>query len=319
MLNLHNILLATDFSSGAAARFAFAHDLARRTGATLHVLYAFVLHEETYERPAARPETEAEALTTLKKLGEDAIGDASASVQYAVDRNVAAGPAIVDHARAHDIDLIIVGTHGRRGVRRLILGSVAEEVLRMAPCPVLTIRPNKDDPNAPIEPPKSILVPLDFSRHSAAALCYAKELGSLYDAKLNLLHVVEETLHPAFYGIAMQSIYDIEPDIEEKAVAQMRRMFEAAPGPVVEATFEARPGRSGREIVRFAEEHGSGMIVMATHGLTGLEHFLVGSTTERVIRRAQTPVFTVKSFDKSLVGEAHQTQSQSGSDVGGDS
>jgi len=73
------------------------------------------------------------------------------------------------------------------------------------------------------------------------------------------------------------------------------------------------------EIVRFAEEHGSGMIVMATHGLTGLEHFLVGSTTERVIRRAQTPVFTVKSFDKSLVGEAHQTQSQSGSDVGGDS
>lgn len=313
MLDVKNILLATDFSGGAAARFAYAHDLAHRTGAQLHVMYAFVLHEETYERPAKRPDTEEEATAALRNLAGDLLGDGASSIQFIVERNIAAAPAIIDYARSQDIDLIVVGTHGRRGVRRLILGSVAEEVLRSAECPVMTIRPRKEDEKLPAPPPTSLLVPLDFSKHSAAALCYAKELAGLFGARLDLLHVVEETLHPAFYGIAMQSIYDVEPDIEEKAVEQLKRMLEAAPGPEVEATYEARPGRSGRDIVTYAEERGSGMIVMATHGLTGLEHFLMGSTTERVVRRSPVPVFTVKSFAKSLVGEAHQGRSADGS------
>lgn len=307
MLTVKTILLATDFSEGAEARMTYARDLALRTGAELHMLYAHVLHGEPYERPEQKPETEAEAEEALRQLSAKVGEGVGPTIHYVVERNVTPAPAILDYAKANDVDVIVVGTHGRRGVRRLILGSVAEEVLRMAPCPVMTIRPQPDDPESARTEIDSLLVPVDFSKHSAAALRYAKELGALFGARLDLLHVVEETLHPAFYGIAMQSIYDAQPDIEEKSVAQMRGMFENAPGPRVDVAYEARPGRAGSEIVSLAEDRGSGLIVMGTHGLTGLEHFLMGSTTERVVRRSPAPVFTVKSFGKSLIDDTDET------------
>lgn len=307
MLKIKKILLATDFSEGAEARLSHARDLARRAEAELHILYAHVLHGEPTEG-SRRPATESDAKDDLLRLvdrvaGED-VDKQDVRTKLVVERNVTAAPAILDYAASEAVDVIVLGTHGRRGVRRLILGSVAEEVLRMAPCPVVTVRPSAESLPGLGSGRPALLVPLDFSKHSANALRYAKELAALYGAHLDLLHVVEETLHPAFYGIAIQSIYDAQPDIEEKSVAHMREMFERAAGPEVEVNYEARPGRAGTEIAAYAEEKKSDMIVMGTHGLTGLDHFLMGSTTERVVRRSPVPVFTVKSFGKSLLNEA---------------
>ena len=193
-----------------------------------------------------------------------------------------------------------MGTHGRRGPARLFLGSVAEEVVRHAPCPVLTLREEKA-PKA-IEAVEKILVPVDFSPYSQEALSYGKEVAALYGAGLQVLHTIEEPAYPYFYtpGGTYSPVEQLEA-LREKAEEALDKMLSETPGPEVPAERFVATGRPASEIARFAEERGSDMVVIATHGLTGLERLLVGSTAEQVVRLAHCPVFTVKSFGKSLI------------------
>lgn len=216
-------------------------------------------------------------------------------------RDVAVAPALLNYADEHEIDLIVMGTHGRRGVRRLFIGSAAEEVVRRADCPVITVREQKEPDD--IGHPTSLLVPVDFSTHSREALQYARVVADSYGSHLTLLHIVEETLHPAFYGPGLGSVYDAKPDIKDRAVEQLKKFYQKTQGPDVDAHFTARPGRAARAIVKYAEEEAHDLIVMATHGRTGFEHFTMGSVAEKVVRRAPCPVFTVKSFGKSLLAD----------------
>src|SRR5690606_34769986 len=112
-------------------------------------------------------------------------------VKRAVVRDVAAAPAILQYARDQEMDLVVMGTHGRRGLRRLFLGSVAEEVVRLSVCPVLTVHAGPIRSEALFG---DILVPIDFSPHSKAALRAAASLAPELGASLDLLHVVEEPL-----------------------------------------------------------------------------------------------------------------------------
>src|SRR5690606_8769829 len=228
-----------------------------------------------------------------------------------VVRGMAVAPALLRYAEEHDVDLVVMGTHGRRGIERAVIGSVAEEVVRHAACPVLTVRQRKEPPGEGRV--TSVLVPVDFSSHSREALRYARELAASYEAGLTLLHVVEETLHPAFYGPALRSIYDAIPDIEDQAVPELERFFGETEGADVAARFVARPGRAASAIADHAEEEGHDLIVMATHGRTGVERFLMGSVAEKVVRRAPCPVFTVKSFGKSLLPPPSTTARTEGS------
>jgi nucleotide-binding universal stress UspA family protein len=189
-------------------------------------------------------------------------------------------------------------------LRRLLLGSVAEEVVRLAPCPVLTVRGHEDDEGTAFKEVTTLLVPTDFSSHAGLALVHARELAALYDASIDLLHVIEEQLHPAFYNVGVTSIYDLQPDIEEKAARELKRFFEKADGPAVPVAYHVGHGHAAREIVTFATENRTSLVVMATHGLRGLEHFLLGSVADKVVRRAPAPVFTLKSFGKSLLATA---------------
>ncbi len=298
MLNVRNILFAHDFSPGSNQALPYALDLAGRTGATLHLLYAEVLHGRPIDPDMDPPSQREKIRTHLKKHAGDL---PEQRVVREVVRDVAVAPALLRYAEEHDVDLIVMGTHGRRGVQRILIGSVAEEVVRRAACPVLTVRRQKTPPDA--ERIASILAPVDFSTHAREALRYARELAAFYEAPLTLLHVVEETLHPAFYGPRIGSVYDVHPDIEDRAIARLEGFYREAEGPDVETYFAARPGRAPRAISRYAEEEGHDLIVMATHGRTGLEHFLMGSVAEKVVRNAPCPVFTVKSFGKSLTAE----------------
>ncbi len=293
MLHLKNILVPRDFTPGAEAALGVALDLAGRTGATLHLLFAEVLYEGADVMLGAA----ADAAALEARLVE---GVEAERVEHAVVRDVAAAPAILHYAREHDVDLVVMGTHGRRGVRRLLLGSVAEEVVRMAPCPVLAVH-HREAPPAASADIRAVLVPIDFSRHARVALAHAREVATLFGAHLDLLHVVEDGLHPAFYNTGVMSIYDLQPDIDERALAELEQFFQETEGPAVEARFHVRSGHAAREIVRFAEEQPSDLVVMATHGLRGLEHFLLGSVAEKVVRGVPVPVFTVKSFGKRLV------------------
>ena len=128
----------------------------------------------------------------------------------------------------------------------------------------------------------------------------AKAIAAEYDARLQLLHVIEETVHPSYYIVGKSSIFDIIPDIQEKTRDALQNLIKDTPGPDVEVAFHVAEGQAATEIIKFAKNHNSDMIVISTHGLTGLEHLLVGSVAEKVVRSADCPVFTVKPFGKSL-------------------
>jgi len=227
------------------------------------------------------------------------------SVHTAQWRGLAPAPTICDYAEEKQVDLIVFGTHGRRGLRRLLLGSVAEEVLHAAPCPVLMVRP-RDGGHPPtaaeVAPLERMLVPIDFSQFSDVALLYARELAGAFAARLELLHVVPLLPVPHLYGARHAgSLSQREPGLAERLSEVLRRRMEAGGGPRMPFDVRVVEGRAASQIVDRAERSPSDLIVMASHGLSGLRHLALGSTAEEVIRRAPCPVFVVKSFGRSLL------------------
>ena len=293
MLKLNNILVPQDFTAPAKQALAQALDLADRVGATVHQVAVDVMYENTYASVVS-----AFSNIDVEEQLREGLGGREGVEAVVRDLSVSAG--IVAYAEKEDIDLIVIGTHGRRGVRRWLLGSVAAEVVRQAPCPVLTVHAPGEEAES-VQIPASILVPIDFSRHARTVLAHARELAALYNARLDLLHVIEDILHPAFYHIEVASIYDLHPDIEETSYAELKAFFEGTKGPEVEAAFHVAGGNPAQEIIAFAEAHQSDWVALATHGLRGLDHFLMGSVAEKVVQRVPVPVFTVKSFGKSLL------------------
>jgi nucleotide-binding universal stress UspA family protein len=147
MIALKRILVATDFSEPADAALTYGRALARTFDATLHVLHVVgtvsyaVYGAEGFAMsvPALRQEVEDEARKQLDNLLVDN-DERPLPTRRMLITSDAPALAIVEYARQHDIDLIVTGTHGRGGVAHLLLGSVAERVVRIAPCPVLTVR-----------------------------------------------------------------------------------------------------------------------------------------------------------------------------------
>jgi len=306
MLQIKTILYPTDFSKCAGHALPLALSLAECYGSDLHLLHATVLHEgdpgNAVHRLPSMEELyqllERNAETQMKSTLED--HDAKGfSIQHAQVRGISAAGAILDYAAEGNIDLIVMGTHGRRGLRRLLLGSVAEEVVRVAPCPVLTV-PEAGEVSDPGQIQK-ILVPVDFSEHSRLALRYAHELASGCGARLHLLHVVDEVVYPEFYPPVVSPNHPVTDELRDQSIEQMKSLMGAVgPGPGSEADIHVRSGRAAHAITDFAAELGADMLVIASHGLTGVRHMLLGSVTELVVRRAHCPVFTIKGFGKTL-------------------
>jgi nucleotide-binding universal stress UspA family protein len=306
MKQLKKILYPTDFSRCANQAFWRAMYLARKYQSELHMLRAIVLHDDDPYN-AASHYRDIEALhNKLKEMGSKEMS-ALVKSYHAEDINITKvnqrglvpASVILEYALENDIDLIVMGTHGRRGLGHLFLGSAAEEVVRLAKCSVLTIREMKD--SAPAEALNNILVPIDFSDFAQLSLNYAKEIATAYNARLQLLHVVEQAVHPSFYASGMVSIVDLIPDIEKKSIEAMERLVQKTKGLEINADFHVIEGHAAKDIIKFAESHNSDLIVIATHGLTGIKHLLLGSVAEKVVRMAPCPVFTVKPFGKSLL------------------
>jgi nucleotide-binding universal stress UspA family protein len=306
MLNIKKILFPTDFSSCADQALAHAVYLAGKYLADFHMLHAIVLHEEDPHNAAHHFENIKDIYGKLKASAEarmaslikdhDAAGITIRQIQL---RGVSPASVILEYAGETDPDLIVMGTHGRRGLGHFFLGSVAEEVVRLASCPVLTIR-EQENPK-PLEAVENILVPIDFSGHARTALRHALEIAETYGAGLQLLHVVEDNLHPYYHMAGTKSILDLQPDIKEKSMAAIKDIAAEMDGREIRIDPHVTVGHPAQEIIRFAEEHLSDVIVIATHGLSGLEHLLMGSVTEKVVRMARCPVCTVKSFGKLLI------------------
>lgn len=280
MLNIETVLCPTDLSDTSLKAVPLATELARIHGADLHLLNVHLLHSITPSEGDAPFPGEAEAREALES---SAAGIQWSQVVHEVTRGVNAAPTILDYAADHGVDLIVMGSHGRRGFRRLLLGSVTEEVVRTARCPVLVVRHLPDAP-APHDVDR-VIVPVDFSAFSEGQIQAAVELATTFDVPLELVHAVE----PIPYA---QMSYPIAVDVEDfKRHAQQRidRLLEQLDGKL-EASGRAIVGMADEVVIEFAEESESPLVVMSSHGHSGVTRLLLGSTTERLLRRASCPV-----------------------------
>lgn len=293
MLDIHRILFPTDFSECAQGALPHAVRLAELHDADVELLHVLVLHATSAIEAVEPFPGEASARDALEATVRE---PHAARVTHHVSRAIAAAPAILDYADAQDVDLIVLGSHGRRGIRRLLLGSVAEEVLREARCPVLIVREEKKEEAVRVDV-KRILVPVDFSKQTALALGYAHELAVTFGAAIDLLHVIEVPTYPDFY-------VPFSAAVETTAVRRdARDRLEALAEPLRatrEVATDVKVGRTAGEVTDFAERGGHDLIVLPSHGYSGLERVLLGSVAEGVLRRTPCPVLTVKPFGKDL-------------------
>lgn len=306
MLSIKNILCPTDFSNCSSQALGHALFLAKHCNAKLHLFHAIVLHQRDPHNPAFHFPDLKELQEKLKKRARNRMDSdllASCENQEKVDirleeaMGVAAENLILEYADKHNIDLIVMGTHGRRGLGYMFLGSIAAAIVRRASCPVFTIR--ESEKPKPLEEADSILSPIDFSDHSIRAMLVAREFAKLYKAKLQVLHVIEETTHPVFYGLNREFVWGLRADIINRSKEELDRIFDEFEEPEVEWKYDVISGHVANEILEYALRSRADMIVIPTHGLSGLKHFLMGSVAEKVIRRASCPVLTVKCFDVS--------------------
>ena len=213
-MNVKKILHPTDFSACAKGAFAHAAFLAERYDAELYVVHAvnWLAGDSVYSPLQQTPEAKA-----LRDIVQDMMADAVTGYEggklHTERVRVVSAPApkILEYAKQRDIDLIVMGTHGRRGLDRALSGSVAEEVVRKAGCPALTICKGAGAGERKL---RRILVPVDFSDHSERALAHAVALAQEYDAALELLHVIDYRPLSSLYDFASTAVPEATPDIE---------------------------------------------------------------------------------------------------------
>jgi nucleotide-binding universal stress UspA family protein len=294
MLNFNRIVLPTDFSPTARRALSFAAHLAAQHDAVLHILHVRTPAEEREQPPGVEAPTTQDELAECAQQAADELGAPSApavQVLSLVRDSIVADSvpeAVAEYARENEADLIVMGTARRSGLRTLFPQSTASAVVRQAPCPVLTVLDEADNVPGPID---EIFVPYDFSEPAADALRYGEALAELYGATVTLVHVIHDLTVPMEY----------EVDVPEMATANVQSRAEAALQEVASDRHRVlvTTGNPGRRIVEVTEEHDADLLVLSTHGRTGLRRLLIGSVAEQVIRRAPCPVFTAKAFASS--------------------
>ncbi len=289
-----NILVPVDFSDCSRRALDYAIPFARQFRAGIALLH--VIHVNYYATSNDYMTFDySELLDETRRAGEKQLNDLARSVRkkYPVETVIQTGhpgSLIVDTARKLGIGLIITSTHGRTGFKRAFLGSTAEHVVRYAPCPVLTVPGRK----APPFQLKKILVPIDFSKVSKEALAYAAFLAGQFGAEIILLHVTEKA--PIDYLLGPGLMNHLVVPMMKQAEANLARVagnLSKVHGTRLSAVV--RQGRPFEEIYRAARTLGADLIVLTTHGYTGLKHVVLGSTAERVVRHADCPVLVVRN------------------------
>jgi len=303
-IDLQRILAPVDFSPASQHGLAFAAALAGRFHSRLHLLYVVeppVLPEWGY---AHIPLREAK----LRHAAEERLPQFPAQcgvdprlIQSVEVRSGEADAEICETAVKQHSDLIVLASHGLGGIQHAFSGGTAEHVVRRAPCPVLTVRDCALQPKGAGIPSfnlKRIVVTTDFSEASKKALPYAIAFARKFEASLVLLYVVPAHLPAELSHIGI--VLD-EKRLMDEARERMPRFRQAELDPHLHVDTLVVSGGPAHEICRTAEAQAADLIVMATHGHTGLKHFLVGSVTENVVRHAPCPVLVVREREHEFV------------------
>lgn len=304
----HTILFPTDFSESATAALEEAIELAKALRSQLHLFHAVVL-ETPFVIPADGAATIPGPQDLLDEMDRHAASELETAAAHVRESGIEVTTvarrggdtvdSILQYAEELQVDLIVMSSHGRRGFRRLLVGSVTEELVRRADCPVLAIR--RDPELEPPTAPSTIVAAVDLSDHSREVISAAKLLAASLGRELELVHVVHiptgSTVAAAATpfgpatpappeGVSYEDRLDSSRELLE-------HLFNTAPGPEVEARALVRSGKPEDEIVESAEQSGASLIVVGTEGHSGVSRLLLGSVCERLLRRAPCAVYVV--------------------------
>jgi len=288
---IERILCPVDFSEVSLKAYRYAQSIAGHYRAALVVQHTVELMQYVSALYAPSLELFEEfRQTRLANARQDLqqLTSPSSSIQpeYIVQEGAPAA-AILYLAQERAVSLIVLGTHGRRGFDRMMLGSVTERILRHASCPVLTIRraatdsgkPDKADDPVPI---RRILCCIDFSAHSQRASEYALLIAASYQTDVTFLHVLDPEPDSA----------DVGKDTAA-AMADFEKTITLAGLTPTRTHLEVRLGKAYQEILKFASEAHSDLIVTGVRGRNAVDLAVFGSTTYRVIQLGNVPVLTV--------------------------
>jgi nucleotide-binding universal stress UspA family protein len=307
MIDIRRILCPVDYSEFSRRALDHAMAIARWYDATVTVLYVNPVLEAVAYSPVG-PMIPSSLLVQhdrpamLRALRSFALAEAASAVP--IELEILEGrpvTEIVERAEKISCDLLVLGTHGHSGFDRLMLGSVAETVLRKASCPVLTVPSHAPDA-VPIPPSlfKDILCAVDFSAASIRALNYAMAFAKEADAHLTALHVLElPPGTPDDFEDDLNQRPSLRKLLDDTSKERKERLDGLIPQEAVTyCTIETMlaKGKPHREILRTASEQHAGLIVMGVHGHGGVDVMLFGSTTQQVVRNATCPVLTLRGL-----------------------
>ncbi len=284
-ITLKNILFTTDFSPAAEAAAPFAIQIASNYGAKVYGVHVNPFDNYTAAAPEAWAAM-AEAADKETKEHAQRLNDQLKGIEHEVmigEGNI--WEVISNLIKEKEIDLIVLGTRGRTGLGKALLGSVAEEILRQAPCPVLTV-----GPHVTVQPEKAtemseILYATDLMADFPAAAPYAISLAQENQAHLGLLYVIEnpktgELVRPA--------------QVAEAKVRKLRQLVSEQAELWCEPKYFVEQGIPAEKILELAEMRHASLIVMGARPVKGLATHLNAGTVHKVVSQAKCPVLTVR-------------------------
>jgi nucleotide-binding universal stress UspA family protein len=300
MMTQQRILCAVDFSPGSRHALRYALAIAQWTGAETTVLYVHPLPQPVvgfgpFVEPMAPLTLDAEQRgKLLAELQADVRLEAEpgARVTCLVDQDVNASTGIVACAGRIGAQLIVLGTRGHSGLDHLMLGSVAEKVLRTAACPVLTVPPRAQSGGQRATDVRQVLCPIDFSPISAQAIAWAVDVTRRTGARLTVLHVCE--IPPETGDVAWPELVAYRDRLDADARLMLHQSVPEGVRSTIVADEQLAVGRPYKEILRVAHERQADVIVMGVSGHGAIGRFFLGATVQHVVRRAECPVLTVR-------------------------
>ncbi len=296
MARIRKILCATDLSPASGPAWAHAQLLAGLLKAEvliLHVVPPLPIPTAGY----FPPDLYQEVLTASRRDAQEGLdgllrGSPDPGVRAAT-RIEEGGVAqrILEVAREEAVDLLVMGTHGRTGVGRILLGSVADAVVRSAPCPVITVRADGGVAPGAVRQIARICYATDFSPAARAAWPWVLALAEATGADVDLVHVTFEAV--ADRHLSPQTLAAMARILRKQGEAEAERFLEGCPLPRERVHLVVTSGVVGDRIVHHAQARSADLVAMGTHGWSGLLRWMLGSVAHQVIQRAPCPVLTV--------------------------
>jgi nucleotide-binding universal stress UspA family protein len=296
---LKKILVPVDGSTFGEAALPTALELSRRADADIRLA---MVNEQAGATGGWQENFRRLHTTYLENLeGRVEEGSAGPASMVLLEGEVA--DTLCQEAMRSNSDLIVMSTHGRGGLTRMWLGGVADAVIRQSSTPVLLVRPPEgDEQSLEVEEPtiRRVVIPLDGSTLSEAAIERALELGHLFGARFTLLRVVAfPTTVSTYLPDEMQDSRSILEKAEEEARAYLERvrvsLDDGSRQIDIDVAVSPQPARG---ILDYVAANKADLVSIATHGRSGVGRLLVGSTADKVIRGANTPILIVRPADE---------------------